>query len=268
MPYREILPAPPLRPFVDRLWIQTAEDVVDPDGASAPHRILPDGCIDVIVHLDDGGAAEVVGTMTRAIVVPGGPSRIAAIRFKPGGAAPLLGISAAELTDRSPSISDVRSAARALPLRDLVRSEADEPAAVAAELQRRLLAKIASSVGVPRPDATVAHAVHRLFSEHPPPMSQLADELGWSIQHLRRLFAHHVGISPKELGRVARLQRAVSRLQRSPHEPLAMAAISLGYFDQAHMSRDFRLLAGATPADVRAEACSIFPIQSLLPRPE
>ncbi len=277
MAYREIVPSPSLRPFVDRFWIQTAEEDGGQGGGQnggqaadepAAHRVLPDGCIDVIVHLDDGGAAELVGTMTRAIVVPGGASRVAAVRFAPGGAAPLLGISAAELTDRAPSLGDVRAAARALPLDGVVRSDRDAPAAVAALLERRLLDRLARSIGVPRPDATVARAVQRLFSAQPPSMAALAAELGWSVQHLRRLFAQHVGISPKELGRVARLQRAVARLQRDPREPLAMAAVALGYFDQAHMARDFRLLAGATPAEVRAEVGSIFPIQSLLPRPQ
>lgn len=271
MAYREIVPQPSLRPFVDRFWIQTADGEGAAEEAGTPaHRILPDGCIDVIVQLDDG-AAELVGTMTRAIVVPGvvsgAPSQVAAVRFKPGGAAPLFGLLAAELTDRSPSLAEVGGAAASL-FRDVVRSERDAPAAVAAELQRRLLARLTSAVGVPRPDATVARAVQRLFGAAPPPMSELAEELGCSIQHLRRLFLRHVGISPKELARVARLQRAVARLQRQRHEPLALAALVLGYFDQAHMSRDFRLLAGASPAEVRAEAGSIFPIQSLLTGPE
>jgi len=264
MPYREIVPEPSLRPFVDRFWVQTGDDGADGAASGAPHRVLPDGCIDVIVHLDEGGATELVGTMTSAIVVPGGPSEVAAVRFKPGGAFPFLGLAAAELTDLSVPLLEVDGCA--IDLRDVVRDERDTAPRVAAELQRRLLARLAASVGVPRPDATVAHAVARLFSESPPPMSELARELGWSIQHLRRLFLRHVGISPKELGRVARLQRAVAHLQQHRDESLASAAAALGYFDQAHMARDFRLLAGASPTTVRAEASSIFPIQSLLGR--
>jgi AraC-like DNA-binding protein len=287
MPYREIVPELCLRPFVDRFWVQTSAGAggaggvgiagiggfgdAGAAGVATPrsHRVLPDGCIDVLVHLGDDGATEIVGTMTSAIVVPGGPSEVAAVRFKPGGAAPLLGLPVAELTDRSVPLADLASAssgANGLELRHLMRAEGDSVLHVVAELQRRLLARLASSVGVPRPDATVAHAVARLFSESPPPMSELARELGWSIQHLRRLFLRHVGISPKELARVARLQRAVARLQRHRAESLASAAAALGYFDQAHMARDFRLLAGASPTTVRAEAGSIFPIQSLLAR--
>jgi AraC-like DNA-binding protein len=265
MPYREIIPEPSLRPFVDRFWVQTrsAAGAHAEAPAASAHRVLPDGCIDVIVHLGEGGATELVGTMTTAVVVPGDSSEVAAVRFKPGGAAPVLGLAAAELTDLSVPVS---GSGCALDLRDVLQDERDSPLRVVAELQRRLLARLASSVGVPRPDATVAHAVARLFGAQPPSMSELAHELGWSIQHLRRLFLRHVGISPKELGRVARLQRAVARLQARRTESLASAAAALGYFDQAHMARDFRLLAGASPTAVRAEAGSIFPIQSLIER--
>src|SRR5262245_36468230 len=94
--YREIPPHPALRPFVDRFWIsETATSL-------PPRRILPDGCIDVLVDLGRGGQARAVGTMTHAIVfAPGAPVRIAAVRFRPGGAVPFLGVAASELTDRT-----------------------------------------------------------------------------------------------------------------------------------------------------------------------
>ena len=55
------------------------------------------------------------------------------------------------------------------------------------------------------------------------------------------------------------MQRTIIALQDAPHVPLAGAAVALGYFDQAHMAKDFRELAGATPR----EAVSIFPIRSI-----
>ncbi len=89
MAYREILPHPALRPFVDRFWILTAA------AGAGPRRILPDGCIDVILDVDpdsDGfGQATAVGTMTRAMLFhPRTRVCSAAVRFRPGGAAPFL----------------------------------------------------------------------------------------------------------------------------------------------------------------------------------
>src|SRR4051812_22470183 len=100
--YRELLPDPRLRPFVDRFWTSVA-----PAGAPA-RRILPDGCIDVLIDLAGGGRALGVGTMTRASLFdPGGPVRIAAVRFRPGGAVPFLRVPAIELTDRTVPCDDL-----------------------------------------------------------------------------------------------------------------------------------------------------------------
>jgi AraC-like DNA-binding protein len=60
------------------------------------------------------------------------------------------------------------------------------------------------------------------------------------------------------------LQRAVVTLQTRPGTTLAQAALDVGYFDQAHMCRDFRALVGLSPSGVRAAAGTIFPIRSLL----
>jgi hypothetical protein len=100
--YREIAPHPALRPFVDRFWITATETT------PLPRRILPDGCIDVLIDLERSGRVLAVGTMTRAIVFePRAAVRIAAVRFRPGGAVPFLGVAAAELTDRTLPCDDV-----------------------------------------------------------------------------------------------------------------------------------------------------------------
>jgi len=79
----------------------------------------------------------------------------------------------------------------------------------------------------------------------------LAAETGWSERHLRNRFRAETGLGPKEAGRVIRFDRARRLLRRraGARQPLDLAglAASAGYFDQAHMDRDFRLLAGCAP---------------------
>jgi AraC-like DNA-binding protein len=68
-------------------------------------------------------------------------------------------------------------------------------------------------------------------------------------RRLQRAFDRSVGLSPKVLGRVLRLRQAVRRLE-SAGRPLSWAGVAAaaGYADQAHLIREFRALAGVTPA--------------------
>jgi len=261
MAYRELLPHPALRPFVDRFWILTAA------AGAGPRRILPDGCIDVIVDVDpdsDGfGQAAAVGTMTRAMLFhPRTRVRSAAVRFRPGGAAPFLRLTADALTDRVLDAQDAGARWMAAGAGDA----AAGPLAAVATLERSLLSRLHA---IAEPDRAVAHAVGRLFAATPPSIDDLGRQIGWSRQHLARRFRAAIGVGPKQLARVARLQRAVDCLLNGDARDLTLAgaAVDLGYFDQAHMARDFRELAGVAPRDVRAARGSIFPIRSLFAAP-
>ncbi len=82
-------------------------------------------------------------------------------------------------------------------------------------------------------------------------IGELASELGWSHRRLIAHFREQVGMAPKAVARVMRFDRAVQAL-RSPGRGLAEIAHDCGYFDQAHLNRDFRTLAGTTPTAFRA----------------
>jgi AraC-like DNA-binding protein len=262
--YRELTPHPALRAHVDRFWIRTPEAPgARLEAEVAPVRILPDGCIDVLIDLPTG-VARVVGAMTRAVSFDAESSRIAAVRFRPGGAAPFLRVTAAELTDRV--VDSGQLGARWLDASGAGNDPAfsdpacDDPARAALrELERELLERVSSAAL----ERGAQHATRRLLAARAPGIDALARELGHSRQHLARLFREHVGVSPKHFARVARLQRAIDHVQRAPRAGLAGAALDLGYYDQAHMARDFNDLAGMTPLAARRARGSVFPIRSL-----
>ena len=79
-------------------------------------------------------------------------------------------------------------------------------------------------------------------------VDELARELGWSRRHFTQRFKNELGLAPKTLARVARFQRA--RQQLSAGTPLGRIALDCGYYDQAHMNRDFRALAGRPPGEL------------------
>lgn len=78
----------------------------------------------------------------------------------------------------------------------------------------------------------------------------VARDLDWSHRHLISQFREHIGLPPKKLARILRFERAVRSIQGSHSVCLATLAQTTGYFDQAHLNRDFREFAGRTPAEM------------------
>ena len=77
----------------------------------------------------------------------------------------------------------------------------------------------------------------------------LADELGWSHRRLIARFREQVGMPPKTVARVLRFDRVARLLLDAEAPGLAEVAYECGYYDQAHLNRDFRDFAGTTPSD-------------------
>jgi transcriptional regulator GlxA family with amidase domain len=78
----------------------------------------------------------------------------------------------------------------------------------------------------------------------------LANRAGWSHRHLIDRFRRQIGLSPKVYARVVRFQRALRMVERDT-AGLSEIAMASGYYDQAHLNRDFRRFAGATPVELR-----------------
>lgn len=79
----------------------------------------------------------------------------------------------------------------------------------------------------------------------------IARHVGWSRRNLEQRFRAELGLTPKQSARVVRFDRA-RRLAASGH-PLAEVASATGYSDQAHLSREWRALAGQTPRETLHE---------------
>lgn len=75
----------------------------------------------------------------------------------------------------------------------------------------------------------------------------LARHLGLSVRQLERLFAEHVGVGPKWVIRRYRLQEAAGRMESAKPIDWATLANTLGYADQAHLTRDFTRMFSEPP---------------------
>jgi AraC-like DNA-binding protein len=199
----------------------------------------PDGCID-IVHARETGA-QVVGTMTRErrFDLAAG-ARTIGVRFQPGMAGAFLDAAPEEFTDRTVALEDVwGSRARQLETRLADACSLDEG-------RRILLGALAPP---PREPDPVQCAIEAMTAAHGDlGLDWAARHAGLSARQFRRRCLEECGLTPKHLCRVLRFRHACALATRGAD--WATVASDAGYFDQAHLIRDFREFTGATPMAV------------------
>lgn len=248
MEYRELPPPAALSSAVQCIWTLQARAGELP----APEPVLPDGCIEMVFHLEgrfraDRGrgfrsqpAALVAGQLTRPLLLqPLSAVRTLGVRFRPGGARPLLQFPLHELTDGEAALVDVLGAAGAALSRAVLSAE-DDGARMAA-IESALL-KASSRARPPRVAAAVEAIVRRRGALR---VSDLR-AFGLTGRHLLRRFRDEVGLGPKALCRVLRLQSALALRDRGGAD-WADVALQAGFCDQSHLVREARALAGAPP---------------------
>lgn len=80
------------------------------------------------------------------------------------------------------------------------------------------------------------------------PIQDLAGRVGCQPRQLERKFGTAVGISPKHLCNILRVHAFIKLLQRDSKPNLTGYAYESGYYDQAHLIREFRKITGLTPS--------------------
>jgi AraC-like DNA-binding protein len=114
-------------------------------------------------------------------------------------------------------------------------------------LEQALIRRLDAAPPPARPE--VAWAWRRLVrTRGGATVTSIAAEVGWSRRHLSSQFDAEVGLTPKVAGRVVRFEHTVAALKAAPTTGLAAVAYANGYADQAHMTREWRELAGCPPS--------------------
>jgi len=247
--YREIEPPEELMPWVEAVWIRRGQTAEESAAGAQVHRVLPDGRIDFLFDLRGRPHAALVGTMTRCQVVRREPDEdFLGVRFRPGGAAALLGHSVDSFTDCQPRLADLLGHGIERLTVELSRMAPEGRLEVLfAELLERLHRAV-------QPNALASVAAAQLDELNgAASVSGLARELGVTRQHLTRCFRRVVGIGPKTYARVARFQAARKRALSSHITDWAEIAYCSGYTDQSHLIADFRRLTGLTPVRLTAD---------------
>lgn len=275
--YRERPAAPDLGGVVEALW--TLEGRIAP-GRQRAHRVLPDACADVLFALEAGGeiggGGRVVGAMSRSReVAMRGRVRVLGVRIRPGAAPAVIGPDAGALTDDGVGLADLWGDEAFRLHEALERSTSFESAA--ARLERALTDRLA--VAPDGPDPVVLAAVRSFDRADGPQLLALAGAAGLSLRQLERRFQVAVGLPPSLVRRIRRLGRAAEMLlaagegARAAHSgrgrrgsagrPARGSTVALraGFYDQAHMVRDFRALAHTTPTAFVRERADVASVQ-------
>ncbi len=91
-------------------------------------------------------------------------------------------------------------------------------------------------------------AVDRLVAEPTAPIEEIAADLAVSREHLTREMTRIVGLTPRVLARLLRMRRLLAGIDVHGSIGWRHLAADLGWYDQAHLIRDFRRHTGVTPS--------------------
>jgi hypothetical protein len=254
MDYQTFQPQPDLAFLVKCFW--TLE--VPAEASKERQRILPDGCIELIFTLgdniqrlcDDGSwitqpRAMVVGQITEPFVIePTGYVNTFATRFYPYGFANFITTPAQELSNKETPL--------ALLFGEQPAAELEQKIIQATNTQERilimqdfLLAKLSDTTII---DGIVKSTIDALLATGGSVAINdiLGDELSKRRQ-LERNFHKQVGMTPKQLSKVIRLQTALKLMLGDQTENLTKIAYESEYYDQAHFIKDFKEFTGISP---------------------
>jgi AraC-like DNA-binding protein len=254
--YREIQPCAELQPFISTFWI------LEHDGQdAAPQRVVPDGHSELILNENhpfqffqgDGWldqprcffAGQIDGPL---LLRPTGPAKMLGIGFHPDGAARLLGRPVHELSGLFTPVYDLSST-----LSRKLNDAFDGPDVIAGVE----LALVSCANSSRRSDVGVSEAISRIErSKGALDIAVLAKELALSTRQLERRFLAEVGLSPKMFSRIQRFRGVFAALGQTSCNWVE-TAVSCGYYDQAHLIRDCRRLAGITPTSLLDEDANL-----------
>jgi AraC-like DNA-binding protein len=233
--YREVRPSGALGGFVSAAWVRSSTSDADTE-----YLEIPDGQLNLVCRM--GAAPQVIGPLTSPRRGRLRPTEVlVGLRLRPGAAA-LLGVPAAELTDRTIEAGELLGTATAVQL-----SETAAPIEALGLMAQTILIMARDST----PDPIIGESIARLSTEAE--ISAVWRSMQMSERSFRRRFIAAVGVGPKTIQTLLRFQRLLGRAQRAvaagrpvAEHGLAALAHESGYADQPHLSRECLRITGST----------------------
>jgi len=255
MHYLVHIPALPLTEFVEHLW--TLSDAP----THARERIVASGTQELVINLHEDefriyepvdtqgyqrfSGAIVSGAYRGSFVIDTrAHTSVIGVHFRPGGAAPFLGLPPGELADSHVDLETLWGT-RAHELRGRLH-DAQTTRHRIWILEEALLACLRRPF---RRHAAVQFGLERL-GHGANDIGKLSSEANLSRRRFIEVFTAEVGMTPKLFSRVQRFQRALLLAQHQASPAWSQVALECGYFDQSHLIRDFAAFTGFSPSEL------------------
>jgi AraC-like DNA-binding protein len=259
MNYIAFNPSEELTAFVKCYWTLDAPD----ERKSVKQRILPDGCMEMIFHYGDlyrqytekgdfivQPRCFVFGQITIPLEIePTGKTGIFSVRFYPEAFTPFTKMSVNLMSNR------------AVPLETLFGNKGidlEEEILYADTTEKRiqiiesfLLKILSTGQFVDRAAKSSVALIFELKGQLP--IGKLSDQLQINRRQLERKFSDAIGLSPKQLSKIVRLQTSLKMLTERQFTSLTAVAYDNDFYDQSHFINDFKEFTGLSPKDFFAD---------------
>ena len=246
-------PAGELGRAVSSIWyargtIPYRRERIAPTGSTVAVIVLGDPIVETAggPHAEPFRAEEgfLIGPHDRPVTnEPTGETFAVGIVTTPVGARAALGVDPATVAGAVVDLRTAWPAADGL-RRDLLATARDPEAML--DLTEEAL-RVGLDLDVPGLDRC-ERAVALLAVDPTRAIADIAGELGVSHGHLDREFTRIVGLSPRRLARLLRVERLLAAIDLDAAVPWADLAAELGWADQSHLIRDVRRHTGSTPS--------------------
>jgi AraC-like DNA-binding protein len=258
MDYQTYTPGELLESFVKCFWTLEAPAAVHPE----KQRIVPDGCMEMIFHYGDRyrqytgsngniiqPACFVFGQITSPLEIePTGRTGIFAVRFHPDGFTPFATMPVKEMENSAIALQKMFGH-EGLQLEAAMLAPVDTMQRIMI-IEKFLLQQLSTPQATDR--ITRAGVDALLQVNGAVSVNTLSEQLHISRRQLERRFADAIGISPKQMAKIIRLQAALKMLRQQPTLSLTALAHENGYYDQAHFIKDFKEFTGMPPGEFYA----------------
>lgn len=261
MNYQTFQPHPDLEALVKCYW--TLEVQAEPD--TPRQRIVPDGCIEMAFILGDDikrytseinfilqPRAMVIGQITEPFYIhPAGYVNTFAVRFYPYGFAGFVKTPIEKLANQETPLDRLFEEQIAKELEQKIIQAIDTKERIEI-IEAFLLDRLINQSTIDNIVRTTIDAL--LSTKGSAPIKAILKEDLPKRRQMERKFLKQIGISPKQLAKVIRLQAALKTMLNEQSENLGDIAYENDYYDQAHFIRDFKEFTGTRPKEFLGEA--------------